>query len=64
MSEHKQGVGSSSSSEIAKERRMVAVMIMQGLLANEQVIPLGMGFDADYLARRAYRIADAIWRAQ
>lgn len=64
MSENKQCAGSGSSSDIAKERRMVAVMIMQGLLANEQVRPLGMDFDADYLARRAYKITDALWRQQ
>lgn len=64
MSAHKQGASSASGSEVAKERRMVAIMIMQGLLSNEQTRPLGMDFDADYLARRAYKIADALWRAQ
>lgn len=46
------------------DRDTIAIAAMQGILANAQNNPNNVYFDADFVARQAYRVADALLRAR
>lgn len=45
-------------------RDFLAAAAITGILANEQTKPQGMNFDAAYVSRVAYRVADAMMEAR